>query len=361
MSARFDRLVERAHRAIRTEGGFASDHLARLFRTERDLPESVRGEIASRVYALLRQEPLPKSLIERIRLEYGAEADALIGALAEPPPQAIRANTLKISRDALASHLANEGVVTRPTTYARAGLIVDPPRAIFRTDAFRRGELEVQDEGSQLVAELVAPPPGGTVIDACAGAGGKTLAIAAALEGRGRVVSLDVDRDKLVELRRRARRAGASNVRAIAIPREGPWPEELKALASKIDRVLVDAPCSGVGVLRRNPEARSRLSEEELARFPELQRSIAKRALELVPPGGRLVYATCTILEAENEAIVARLCAEDQSLERVRVAEIFGKAWAEPISDERGLSIHLLPHRHTTDGFFAAVLRRRRS
>jgi 16S rRNA (cytosine967-C5)-methyltransferase len=211
------------------------------------------------------------------------------------------------------------------------------------------------------VAELVAPPPRGRAIDYCAGAGGKTLALAALLGGRGRVVACDVDARKLVELRRRARRAGASNVQTIELPGDlaAAAPPALAAIEGGSDRVLVDAPCSGIGALRRNPEARWRLVPADLERMPALQLAIARRALDLVEPGGRLIYATCTLLAAENQSVVERLVSERAGLEIVPIKDVWGSARAAPISDTSGRFLELLPHQHGTDGFFAAVLRRR--
>ncbi len=197
------------------------------------------------------------------------------------------------------------------------------------------------------------------MIDYCAGAGGKTLAIAAALASRGRVIATDVDARKLAELRRRARRAGASNVQAIELPGGGEsWPAGLEQYVGQADRVLVDAPCTGVGALRRNPEARWRLDPESPARMAAAEIAIAERALALVRPGGRLIYATCSLLGAENRGVVDQLLKRHPELELVPVKEIWGKERASRVSDQRGEMLELVPHRHGTDGFFAAVMRR---
>jgi 16S rRNA (cytosine967-C5)-methyltransferase len=174
------------------------------------------------------------------------------------------------------------------------------------------------------------------------------------MASRGRLVALDVDERKLVELRRRARRAGLTSARAIAVD-AGAYPDEVEALRGRADRVLVDAPCSGLGALRRNPEARWRLAAEDLRRFPVEQARIARQASTLVAPGGRLIYATCTVLRAENEAVIEALL---PGWEPVRVAEIWGNRRALELSDATGTHLKLYPHRQDTDGFFAAVLRR---
>ncbi len=204
---------------------------------------------------------------------------------------------------------------------------------------------------------VVAPPPRGLVVDACAGAGGKTLALAAALGNKGRVVAADVDRRKLTELKRRAKRAGATNVQSVILDADGDYPAPLTRLEGAADRVLVDAPCTGIGALRRNPEARWRMTEGDLDRMPALQLEIARRALSLVAPGGRLIYATCTLLRAENEAVVDALLAEYPLLELMPAKKVWGADRAALVCDPTGSYLKVDPHTHGTDGFFAAVLR----
>jgi 16S rRNA (cytosine967-C5)-methyltransferase len=295
----------------------------------------------------------PDWIVARLVAEIGLdEARRLCAAMNERAPLTVRANTVRTSREELARRLAEEGVETEPTPIAAHGLRFTRYVNAFGLAAFRAGLLEVQDEGSQLVAEACAPPPRGLVVDACAGAGGKTLALAALTGGKGRVVALDVDGRKLEELRRRARRAGLSSVQA----RE-PGPEATLGLAGRADRVLCDAPCSGLGVLRRNPEARWRLTPDAVAELPARQLAILEQYAGLCAPGGRLVYATCTVLASENDDVVATFLAAHPEFERVLLKEILGAARALQIGD--GTCLRLYPHRHGTDGFFAAVLRRR--
>jgi len=298
----------------------------------------------------------PTWLVERLVNDLGpAEGLAACAAMNQRAPMALRVNTVKITRNALIARLAEENVVARPTALAPAGLILETRVNAFGLSAFRDGLFEVMDEGSQLCAELVAPPPGGRVADACAGAGGKTLAIAAAMGGKGRLLALDVDGRKLEELRRRARRAGLSNVVARAISDEAKLPDEAKVGAW--DRVLVDAPCSGLGTLRRNPEARWRLTPQAIAGFPARQLALLVTYAPLCAVGGRLIYATCTLLEQENEKVVERFLAERPDFVRVPVKEIWGRELGEKVGD--GLTLRLLPQTHDTDGFYAAVLRRK--
>jgi len=300
----------------------------------------------------------PTWLLELFSADLGDdEALALAEAMNRRAPMAVRANTGRGSRDGLAARLADEQVTTHPTPLAPEGLIFDTRVNAFALSAFRDGLFEVMDEGSQLVAELVAPPPGGRVVDACAGAGGKTLAIGAGLGGKGRLLALDTDGKKLEELRRRARRAGLTNVEARQVTDAGQGAGKTSlARPGGFDRVLVDAPCSGLGTLRRNPEARWRLTRAAVEAFPARQLALLVDYAPLCAVGGRLIYATCTVTRAENDRVIERFLAERDDFVAVPVKEIWGRARAEQVGD--GQVLRLLPNRHDTDGFFAAVLRR---
>jgi len=299
---------------------------------------------------------LPDWLARRLLDEYGAEADALAGALNERAPLTLRTNTLKTTREALLARLGADGIAVRPTRFAPQGIVLDERVDVWSLDAYKEGCFEAQDEGSQLVAEMVAPPPHGVVVDACAGAGGKTLALGAMMQSKGRLIATDVEGRKLEDLKKRARRAGLSSVRAVTTGAQA-WPSEVSALTGRIDRVLVDAPCTGTGALRRNPEARWRLSAEDVDDFARQQEALATRAFELLGAGGRLVYVTCSLLRAENEAVIERLQKRFPKATLVRAAEILGNERARPLTDPSGTFLKPLPHRHGTDGFFAAVLR----
>jgi len=195
------------------------------------------------------------------------------------------------------------------------------------------------------------------VIDLCAGAGGKTLAIAARLGNRGRLVSTDVDGKKLEELRRRARRAQVSIAQAITID-DGEWPQQLLAHSGKADVVLVDAPCSGIGALRRNPEARWRLTEADVTALTAIQRRLVERAATLCATGGRIVYATCTLLRTENQDVVEAVTAAHPDIKKAPLASVLGPERAAEMSSRDGESFTVTPHRHGTDGFFAQILTR---
>jgi 16S rRNA (cytosine967-C5)-methyltransferase len=197
------------------------------------------------------------------------------------------------------------------------------------------------------------------VLDLCAGAGGKSLALAALLDNHGSIVATDIESDKLRDLKQRARRAGAHNVRPIRIAKDD-WPEDVAEFARGADRILCDVPCSGLGVLRRNTDQRWRIPQEQLEIISGVQKKLARRAAQALQPGARMVYSTCSVLRAENEDVVEELLKADSGLETVRIAEILGNARALPIADPGGTFLKTWTHRHGTDGFFAAVLRRKR-
>lgn len=294
----------------------------------------------------------------------GDGAERFATAINARAPLTVRANRLKTTREALIERWSHDDGKTPPLTpmstrWSSDGLILGARVNVFGLPEFKDGLFEVQDEASQLVAELAAPPVHGLVVDACAGAGGKTLALGAIMRNKGRLVAMDMAKHKLEELSRRARRAGLTNQRWMVVPADGPLPDEARDFVGKAERVLVDAPCSGVGSMRRSPEARWRMSEAYVEALPDLQARIALRALPLVKPGGRLVYATCTVLEAENEAVVANIMAQEPRLERIPVREILGKAKVEGLESADGFSLRTYPHIHGMDGFYATALRLR--
>jgi 16S rRNA (cytosine967-C5)-methyltransferase len=291
---------------------------------------------------------LPDWLAARLVADWGDQAEALARALNERAPMTVRANLLVVKdRRELAAELSEAGLATRDGAHSDTALVIDSRTNLFGLDAFARGAFEAQDEGSQLLADLAvaAAPPAEQrplIVDYCAGAGGKTLAIAARLGNRGRIVATDVDASKLDELRRRARRAKVSNAQAIEV-----HDRALDPFRGKADLVLVDAPCSGTGALRRNPEARWRLRDGDIATFAARQHQILADATTLCAPGGRVVYATCSVLAAENEDVVA-------GLPSVPLADVIGPDRARVLGGRGGLSV--TPHHHGTDGFFAVVL-----
>ncbi len=299
---------------------------------------------------------LPDWLADRLVADWGERAEGLARSLNERAPMTVRANTLVGDRDALVAALKREQLETHAGAWSDTAVVVDTRTNLFGTEAFTAGAFEAQDEGSQLLAELATPAIARPlVIDYCAGAGGKTLAIAARLANRGRIVATDIDDKKLEELRRRARRAKVSNARALRVD-----DRELDALNQQADLVLVDSPCTGTGALRRNPEARWRMRESELAGFAARQLQIVADAKRLLAPGGSLVYATCSVLAVENAEVVAQILATHKDLIAVPLADRLGAERAASLgglaSDPDALVV--TPDRHGTDGFYARIFRR---
>jgi 16S rRNA (cytosine967-C5)-methyltransferase len=304
------------------------------------MPEAVRLEV-------------PDWILPRLAARFGPALSAELSAMLAPAPLDLRVNMLKTTRDAARSALAAEGIDARPTPLSPWGLRVDERRSVVGTHAFRLGVVEIQDEGSQLVAGLVGAAPGMRIADYCAGAGGKTLAMAMAMANRGHLVACDVSETRLAAAVPRLRRAGVHNVERHLIAPGDKW---AKRRAGSFDRVLVDAPCTGCGTWRRNPAARLRLSPADLDRLLPEQAAILDRAAGLVRNGGRLVYATCSVLAEENEAQVSAFLARHSDF----VALPIEQAWSAPTAAPgHGMHLMLTPRRHGTDGFFAAVLERR--
>jgi len=296
-------------------------------------------------------EFLARILLEQLGFD---EALALLGVLNARGPLTVRANLLKTSREQLLAELSREGVRAELGRYSPWALNLETRVNAFSLGSFQAGHFEIQDEGSQLLALVTGARPGEQVVDACAGAGGKSLALAALMKNQGELFALDNDAGRLEELKPRARRAGVSIARSRVIPGDELAAVALQDLLGRADRVLVDAPCSGLGALRRNPDARWRLSPEDLPRFANLQRTLLERFSALVKPGGLLVYATCSFARAEDEDVAA--AAVLPRFERVPVAELLGPL-ASPLG--AGIDLRLWPHRHGTDGFYAAAFRRR--
>jgi 16S rRNA (cytosine967-C5)-methyltransferase len=252
-----------------------------------------------------------------------------------------------------------EGVEAEPTPYSPWGLRIQGKPALHKLDVFLRGDVEVQDEGSQLLALMTDAKRGEMVVDFCAGAGGKTLALGASMRNTGRLYAFDTSGHRLAALKPRLARSGLSNVYPAQIAHERD--ERIKRLAGKIDRVLVDAPCSGLGTLRRNPDMKWRQSPESVAELQVKQAAILAGASRLLKPGGRLVYATCSLLAEENEDIARAFTeATAQTMTPLPAQQVLERAHVEGADSlVLGDFLRLWPHRHGTDGFFAAVWERR--
>ncbi|WP_414631118.1 RsmB/NOP family class I SAM-dependent RNA methyltransferase [Achromobacter insolitus] len=307
------------------------------------LPRAVRGSI-------------PDWLDERL----GAmdSPDTLIEALNRQASLDLRVNPLKVERDAMLAELQQGAGRYEPVAmrYSPWGIRMEGRPAINRWPQFESGSIEVQDEGSQLLALLVGPRRGEMIIDFCAGAGGKTLLLGALMRSTGRLYAFDVSAARLARAKPRFARSGLSNVVPVVIDSEND--ARVKRLAGKAQRVLVDAPCSGIGTLRRNPDLKWRQHPEALAELGQLQERILNSAARCVAPGGRLVYATCSLLAEENEVQAERFLASHPDFERLDAAEILA-ARCENLKLD-GPYVQLRPDVHGTDGFFAAVFERRK-
>jgi 16S rRNA (cytosine967-C5)-methyltransferase len=301
---------------------------------------------------------LPDWLYPRMLARFGDSLAAEMAALSEPAPLDLRANLLKGTRDEARAALAAEGWEARPTPLSPWGLRIEGRRPVTTGPAFQSGLVEIQDEGSQLIAALTDARPGMRVVDWCAGAGGKTLALAAMMGNRGQIVACDVSASRLDGAVRRLRRAGANNVERHLMVAGDKW---AKRRAGAFDRVLVDAPCTGTGTWRRNPDARHRLSEQALLELTRKQSSILDAARPLVRVGGRLVYATCSLLQEENEGQVSAFLLRHPEFVLVPLAQVVcSTPWPfDGAGAFSGETLSLTPAQNGTDGFFAAVLERR--
>lgn len=302
---------------------------------------------------------LPDWLAGALKAELGEEFWPLVNALDRPASLDLRVNALKAKREEVRAALAEAGIEAVATPYSPWGLRIAGKPALQKLELFIRGDVEVQDEGSQLLAALVAPKRGEMVVDFCAGAGGKTLALGAMMRNTGRLYAFDVSGFRLEGMKPRLARSGLSNVYPAQITHERD--ERIKRLAGKIDRVLVDAPCSGLGTLRRNPDLKWRQSPKALEELVVKQAAILEGASRLLKPGGRLVYATCSLLRRENEDIAnAFTAAHATDFEPLPIAATLAAAQIERADElEVGGFLRLWPHRHETDGFFAAAWQRR--
>ncbi|MDP9996098.1 16S rRNA (cytosine967-C5)-methyltransferase [Variovorax boronicumulans] len=306
---------------------------------------------------------LPEWLVAPLKAQLGDGFWPLVESLQQPAPLDLRVNALTDKRAEVKAELAKAAIKSEVTPFSPWGLRIEGKPALTKLDAFARGAVEVQDEGSQLLALLLDAKRGEMVVDFCAGAGGKTLAIGATMRNTGRLYAFDTSAHRLDALKPRLARSKLSNVHPAAIAHERD--DRIKRLAGKIDRVLVDAPCSGLGTLRRNPDLKWRQSPKSVEELTVKQTAILQSAARLVKSGGRLVYATCSVLPEENEAIAEAFGAANPDFEPVDAAELLEGLKVEGFealcaggADGRRY-LRLWPHRHSTDGFFAAVWNRK--
>ncbi|MBU9888261.1 MAG: class I SAM-dependent methyltransferase [Candidatus Omnitrophica bacterium] len=302
------------------------------------VPEGDEPKSKEDMMALLYSFPL--WLVRRWTGVFGVhETERLLGFFQQRPLLVLRANTLKISRKKLVDMFRRMGVEANPAARAHTGLVLQERRNVFDTPAFRDGWFEIQDEGSQLVCQCVDPKPGENVWDVCAGGGGKSLAFAARMENKGRIVATDLRAYKLDELKKRAKRAGVYNVFPAELERIG----ELKIAKTGFDRILVDAPCSGTGTLGRNPDAKWKLTESWFGHLQKEQLGILEKALPYLAKNGKLYYATCSLDAVENEQVVTKFL------------ECHPEVRSVPCGDPGAPFFKLWPPDSATDGFFLAV------
>lgn len=298
----------------------------------------------------------PDWLLARLQRQHPEEELlALAQALQHSAPLDLRVNLLKAERESVLARLTADGIAAHATPYSPAGIRLEGKPQINRHALFLDGSIEIQDEGSQILCQLLAPRRGEMVADFCAGAGGKTLALGALMRSSGRLYAFDVSAKRLAGLKPRLARSGLSNVHPQWIASESD--ARLKRLAGKLDRVLVDAPCSGTGTLRRNPDLKWRQSEQDLARYRAKQDVILAAAARLVKPGGLLLYATCSLLDDENTGVVAAFLAAHEQFELRPASAALAQ---QRIALDTGAYLRLAPHLHGTDGFFAALLEKTR-
>lgn len=309
--------------------------------------------VASLPYAA--QIEFPDWLIEKLQTTLNQnELSSLAAAMNQPAPLDLRVNTVLAERLAVLNEFAASGIVAVVTPYSHTGIRLKQKIALNSHPLFLSGKIEVQDEGSQILGALLAPKRGEMIVDFCAGAGGKTLMLGAQMRSQGRLYAWDISEKRLANLKPRLKRSGLSNVHPQVLTSE--QDTKVKRLQGKIDRVLVDAPCSGLGTLRRNPDLKWRQTPTAINELVSKQKAILRSAARLLKPGGRLVYATCSILPEENEGVVAAFLEEHEAFHLLECGELLAQA---RVPLKMGAFLHLSPHEHGTDGFFAAAIQRR--
>ena len=350
----FEALLARVMTLAQPADAAAAD----FFREHPQIGARDRQALSDRLFAHLRSLPLPDWLAQPLQTLLGPEYDAFWQAMQHSAPLDLRVNTFKAKRAAVRQQLQSHGLDVADTPYSPWGLRLAGKPSLRELPAYRDGLIEVQDEGSQLLALLVEPRRHDMVVDFCAGAGGKTLALGAWMRNQGRLYAFDTSAHRLDALKPRLARSGLTEVQTMALAHERD--ERLQRLAGKIDRVLVDAPCSGLGTLRRSPDLKLRQTPQGVEALAAAQTRILTEAARLVKPGGRLVYATCSLLPQENEQVADAFGQAHRDFVPLDAAQPLQRAG---VADAATLChtghLRLWPHRHQTDGFFAAIWQRR--
>jgi len=323
---------------------------------EKDKPllDSIRGARAE-AWSRAVQLDLPDWLWDRLVADHGEEEAGLLArGMLDAAPMDLRVNSMKGGREDVMAALSADGLEVKATPYSPIGIRVAGRPAVNRHGLYLGGTIEVQDEGSQLLSLMLAPRRGEMVVDFCAGAGGKTLALGAMMRSSGRLYAFDVSAKRLAAMAPRLARSGLSNVHPVAIANEND--PRAKRLAGKIDRVLVDAPCSGFGTLRRNPDLKWRHGEKDVTELAAKQLRILEAASRLLKTGGRIVFATCSVLREEGEAVADAFVASHPHFKELSCEELLAAQGTELAC---GMRLRLFPHREGTDGFFAAAFERK--
>jgi 16S rRNA (cytosine967-C5)-methyltransferase len=309
-------------------------HLAKSLQ-EKLLPEEISGEQETII-----RYSCPEWLYKKWHKQFGEEeTKKLLESMQKRPPFVVRTNTLKISREKLISRLNTQGFQVSKTERTQTGVLFKERANLFDSNEFQEGFLEVQDEGSQEVCEMIEPKPGETVWDVCAGGGGKSLAIAAIMQNKGRIIATDIRHKKLDDLRKRAKRAGVTNI----FPADLDRMDDIKSIKGGVDKIVVDAPCTGTGTLRRNPDAKWKLKPELFEKYQNDQVEIVEKALPYLKPGGRLFYITCSLESEENEGVMERVLKAHPELKQITYPR------------SRDGFFRVRPDKHGTDGFFLAI------
>lgn len=329
---------------------------------------SEKGPVTNMLALKLEKAPpevraeMPFWLYELESKQYGEAAPQLFEASLQAAPLDLRVNTLKAKREDVIAELSEHKVTAELMQFSPDGIRLTDKPGLIRWPVYQEGRIDIQDEGSQLIARLVGAKRGEMVCDFCAGAGGKTLALGALMKSSGRLYAFDINEKRLQGLTPRMRRAGLSNIHPVAIRDEKD--NRIKRLRGKFDRVLVDAPCTGTGTLRRNPDLKWRLTPQELDRINAVQKSVLEEAAKLLKPDGRLVYATCSVLQRENQDVVKTFLESHPEFELLNATDVLAKQGVmlpDFQKEEFGDFFVMLPHRHHTDGFFAAVLHKKKA
>ena len=330
--------------------------LGALTPEERDQMNIWATRLQQQPWPVAVQCSVPQWLDQRVQAQAPDMAQDLWPALMQRAPVDLRVNVAKCKRAHAQATLAEAGVMTEPTPFSPWGLRLAKSTGLTQLPLFKQGLIEIQDEGSQLLAALVGARRGQIVVDFCAGAGGKTLALGAMMRGTGQLYAMDISSARLEAMKPRLQRAGLNHVSTLGL--QSHWDQRLNRLWGKADAVLVDAPCSGLGTLRRSPELKWQIKPEDLAEHAQKQLDILKSAAKLVRPGGRLVYATCSFLREEDEAVALAFDESQPQWEPVMAQSILAelRIGAEALlTDPSGRWFRTWPHQHRTDAFFASI------